>query len=1053
MYWRKAKYILSAAASFLEFNMENRTAQNLTADSALVSFSKEEALSIILNNLEEIFILIDKRFCIVHVNDQAKERVKKIFGIEITTETSILELVDPERRPFLINLYNDVLKGNRRESIAEVNHNGQTIFLENYFKPARNTNGEIVGIAISSRDVTEKKIAGDKLKEEEERWRFALEGSNLAVWDWDMRTGDVFYSDSYMQLYGYGENDLKGTIDEWKERLHPDDRQKMEEAIREHISGANPYKESTYRIKAKDGSYKWIWARAKIISYDEDGAPLRMIGTHADITQQVYTEETYRLLFYNNPLPMWTYDLDTHCFLTVNDAAVMHYGYSREEFLSMKVTDLKPKEEVKELLDYLVLRKEYGLQQRSGRHIKKNGEIIYVETSTHKLQNPKANAILVVANDITSKIIAEEELRKSNERFQLASRATSDAIWDCDLLTDTLHWGEGMQNLFGYEPKKVDGSFWKELIHPDERMQVVNAVELAVNNPGTRFWKHEYRFKKADGSYSYVLDRGFIIRDDDGKAVRMIGSMQDISARKYSEQILSLERSIFELSSDPKIDLKYIVESLLKGVEHIHEEAFTSVLLLKEDDTIEPFVAPRLPDEYSRQLRGVKIGPDIGSYGSAMTKKEMVIVEDIATDPLWKNHKDMALPFGLKACWSLPIIHSSGKVMGSFAIYYKEIKRPCHVALSTFDRISNILRMLMEHHWSLNEIRIANERFDIMMQATHDLVWDWNLETNIIYRDKEGLKKVYGVSNNSVIENIEQWLTRIHPDDLKIAQRLIGEILRTKDENTFDIEYRFKRDDGNYAHVYDRGMIIRNEEGKPVRMIGAAQDVTARKHLEQELLKNELEKQKAINQATVDSQEQERTEIGKELHDNVNQVLTTTKLYLELALSNDDLKNELIQKSCKNIVGVINEIRQLSRSLMDPTIGDLGLVDSLYDLIENINLTRRLNVTLNADRKIESDLDKNQKLTIFRIIQEALNNTIKYARATTVHISFRIVKDTAEVIIHDDGVGFDPLSIKKGAGLKNIQNRVYLINGSYFIESAPQQGCKIIIHFPIKNNS
>jgi len=1032
--------------------MENRTAQNVSADSALISFSTEEALNIILNNLREIFFLTDIEFRIIYVNEQARERVRKVFGIEITRQTNLLELVDAQRRPYLKKVYEEVLEGNERETIVEVNRNGQKIVLENYFKPAKNNKGEIIGIAVSSKDITDKKKAGDKLMEAEERWRFALEGSNQGVWDWHMKTGDVFYSESYKQMYGYQDNDLTGKIDQWLQRLHPDDKQKMEDAITEHAAANDPYKESTYRILAKDGTYKWIWARAKIISYDDNGDALRMIGTHTDITKQVNTEETYRLLFYSNPLPMWTYDLETFRFLTVNDAAVKHYGYTKEEFLSMKVTDLKPKEEVRQLLDYLEIRRDYGLQQRTGRHVKKNGEIIYVESSTHKLHNSKGDAILVVVNDITSRIIAEEELRKSNERFLLASRATSDAIWDSDLIADTLQWGEGIQNLFGYEPKRVDGSFWKELIHPEERLQVIKTVDKAIGDRNAKFWKQEYRFKKADGTYSYVLDRGFIIRDNDGHALRMIGSMQDISDRKYAEQILSLERSIFELSSDPNVNLKYIVESLMKGLEQIHEDAFTSVLLLNEDDTIEPFVAPRLPEEYWQQLRGVKIGNDVGSCGSAMARKEMVIVEDITTSPLWENYKNVVAPFGLKACWSLPIIHSSGKVMGCFAIYYKQIKRPCTVALNTFKRISNILRMLMEHHWSLNEIKIANERFDIMMQATHDLIWDWNLETNIIYRDEEGLKKVYGVSKNSTIESIDQWITRIHIEDVNRVQKTIADILQANEQNTFDVEYRFKKDDGGYVHVYDRGMIIRNAEGKPLRMIGAAQDVTARKLLEQELLKNELDKQKAINQATVDSQEQERTEIGKELHDNVNQVLTTTKLYLELALSNEELRNELIQKSCKNIVGVINEIRQLSRSLMDPTIGDLGLVDSLHDLIENINLTRRLHVKLTADRRMESYLDKNHKLTIFRIIQEALNNAIKYARATTVQISFQLINDIAEVIIHDDGVGFDPSLIKKGAGLKNIQNRVYLINGAYSIESAPQQGCKITIHFPIKNN-
>src|SRR5206468_7954112 len=140
---------------------------------------------------------------------------------------------------------------------------------------------------------------------------------------------------------------------------------------------------------------------------------------------------------------------------------------------------------------------------------------------------------------------------------------------------------------------------------------------------------------------------------------------------------------------------------------------------------------------------------------------------------------------------------------------------------------------------------------------------------------------------------------------------------------------------------------------KDPRVLVLANDITEKIKAEEELIANELERQKAINQATIDTQEQERSEIGKELHDNVNQVLTTTKLYLDLALSNNELKDELIKKSSKNIISVINEIRQLSRSLMDPSIGDLGLIDSIKDLIENINLTRKLQVILNCEEKLD----------------------------------------------------------------------------------------------------
>jgi signal transduction histidine kinase len=293
-------------------------------------------------------------------------------------------------------------------------------------------------------------------------------------------------------------------------------------------------------------------------------------------------------------------------------------------------------------------------------------------------------------------------------------------------------------------------------------------------------------------------------------------------------------------------------------------------------------------------------------------------------------------------------------------------------------------------------------------------------------------------------------MQRIHPDDRQYVNTILGEVLKGYHQQIFEIEYRFCRDDNSYAFIHGRGILLTDEEGKPVRMIGAEQDVSKRKRLENELLEKELENKKAINQATVDSQEQERGEIGKELHDNVNQVLTTTKLYLELALANEDLVKELIKKSSKNITTVINEIRQLSRSLMDPSLGDLGIVDSINDLIENIKLSPKIHISIEIAEEIENLLNKTHKLTVFRIIQESLNNIIKHAAAKFVTIQISHQNGMAELIVADDGKGFFQDSIKKGAGLKNITNRVYLINGTFSIDTTPGKGCRIKISFPIK---
>jgi len=342
------------------------------------------------------------------------------------------------------------------------------------------------------------------------------------------------------------------------------------------------------------------------------------------------------------------------------------------------------------------------------------------------------------------------------------------------------------------------------------------------------------------------------------------------------------------------------------------------------------------------------------------------------------------------------------------------------------------------------EYRLANERYDIVTNATHDLIWDWNLETNEVYRDPKGLRKVYGINNNADIKHINDWLERVHWEDLPRVQNTILKIVNAKEENLFDVEYRFKRENGDYAHIYDRGYILRNKEGNAYRMIGAAQDITERKRLEEEL----LNQQKAITQATITTQEKERTEISKELHDNVNQVLTTTKLYLDLAIANPELKDELIEKSSKNIIGVITEIRKLSQSLMIPSLEDLGLLDSIEDLVESINATKKIHAVFVHEKIDEAVLNENQKLTLFRITQEALNNIVRHANATRTTIELSNNKKRVQLTIIDNGKGFDSFSTKKGAGLNNIRNRVYLLSGQLTIDTHPGKGCALVVELP-----
>ncbi|HYH16194.1 MAG TPA: sensor histidine kinase, partial [Flavisolibacter sp.] len=243
---------------------------------------------------------------------------------------------------------------------------------------------------------------------------------------------------------------------------------------------------------------------------------------------------------------------------------------------------------------------------------------------------------------------------------------------------------------------------------------------------------------------------------------------------------------------------------------------------------------------------------------------------------------------------------------------------------------------------------------------------------------------------------------------------------------------------------------VLNDAGEILHIITSLIDITARKKLENKLRFEEVYRQRLLTQATIDGQENERREIGKELHDNIGQQLTTTKLYLDLAKSTADASTgEMIGLALRSVSDVINEIRGISRSLMPPTLGDLGLIDSITDLIETMTRTQTIKIELLDKEFNEKKVPDNQKLMLFRIIQEQLNNVVKHAQAKQVEITLETNADSIFLEIIDDGIGFDPTKMRKGLGLTNIRNRAELFAGKVDLITAEGKGCRVKVSVPI----
>lgn len=311
--------------------------------------------------------------------------------------------------------------------------------------------------------------------------------------------------------------------------------------------------------------------------------------------------------------------------------------------------------------------------------------------------------------------------------------------------------------------------------------------------------------------------------------------------------------------------------------------------------------------------------------------------------------------------------------------------------------------------------------------------------------------RALGYVNNELIGN--HFLTIIHPDD--VGQCIAAfQVLTEFGKAAENLNFQVKHFDGTYRWVNCSTRCLFDETGKPTYCIGFAHNITELVKSQQLLAienKRYIEATKAVAQAVVDAQEKERAEIGYELHDNVNQILSTARLYLDLAKNDDKERMNLICKSSQSIANAISEIRQISRSLVPGSITDLGLVVSIMDLVESIELTKAIDVNFYHEGDIDAAITDKRKLMIFRIIQEQVTNVLKHAEASVLSITLIVDNDNIRLSITDNGKGFDKelVKAKKGMGLYNIANRAELFNGTLDIITSPGKGCTLKILIPM----
>lgn len=349
-----------------------------------------------------------------------------------------------------------------------------------------------------------------ELREQEDRWRQVLDGVGDGLWDWQVGTGEVYYAPRLEMMLGYSPGTFRRHVDEWSARVHPDDIEAVRAAVQRCFSGERQVYETEHRVRRSDGSYCWVLDRGVVIQRDEQGAPVRMVGTHSDISARKAMEqqlrdsaEHYHAMFKANPIPMWVYDAETLQFLAVNHAAVRKYGYTREQFLGMTLRDLRPSEDLP-VLAHVTQAPRPALQTTGpARHRRADGETILVETDSHEIVWGGRPARVAVLRDVTAQVQAAVAVQESEQKFRAIFESANDAIFTADEHYRITSCNPRGLDLLRVRAEEITGRRIPEFF-PERQPDGVNSIRKAISRL-RRVWEgrvepFEWTLQRPDGS-------------------------------------------------------------------------------------------------------------------------------------------------------------------------------------------------------------------------------------------------------------------------------------------------------------------------------------------------------------------------------------------------------------------------------------------------------------------------------------------------------------------------------------------------------------------------
>ncbi len=673
--------------------------------------------------------------------------------------------------------------------------------------------GEGERLFILLRDITEGKKAEEAVRESERKYRELVQNANSAVIRWKI-DGTITFLNEYAQaVFGYSPEEAVGKDVGILVPESESTGRDLSTLVRDIATHPERYVNNINENVCRDGRRIWMtWTNRTIL--DEEGRTAEILAVGSDITSLKRAEENlknaeerYRSVFENAAIGIDLVDADGR-FVQVNEPFAHMLGYSADELLNLTIFDVTHPEDIqvsKTSFDEMV-RGTSDSYQFEKRYVRKDCGVIWADVSVSAVRGPGGAHIATIGAiaDITSRKQAEQELAESEERFRQTFENANIGVCLVDTQGRLVKVNSQMCEIFGYSRLELETMTVNDITHPDDLDVSPRFMERERSGAVDRT-EFEKRCIHKQGHVVWARVSGSLVRDGQGNPSYSIFHVQDLTDRRRAEEALRASESFLNSVLDQSPHPTWIsnhqgtlvrMNKALRDLLHVSDEELVGKYNVLKDNIVEA-------QGFQPLVRSVFEEGDIVRFE---LKYDSSLLKDI---------KLRESAFLILDVTIFPVKDSEGKITNA-VIQHMDVT---------------------ERKRAEEAFAEATRRLELAVGASNVGLWDWNLETNRIFFSREWKTQI-GYADHEISNELDEWESRLHPDDLNQAIKTVHDYLGNPRRDYVN-EFRFRHKDGSYRWIRAQASLLRNEEGKPVRMLGCHLDITDQKGSEHAIRESE----------------------------------------------------------------------------------------------------------------------------------------------------------------------------------------------------------------------